>query len=157
LGPDWNFELGGSYLHGHHNNSNDQYANLFGGDLTLMHRDPTGRFNNQFFQTEVIYGNVDNGPSNPQHSWGAFAVAQQQINRDWYGGVRLDWTQNAVDEHQEVWGVSPYVTWYWSEFLMFRVEYQHKAGDVRTSDGVYFQCDFVFGAHPPHPYWSVKG
>jgi hypothetical protein len=157
LGPDWNFELGGSYLHGHHNDSGHQFANLFGGDLTVLHRDPTGRFNNQFFQSEVMYANTDSGPANPQHSWGAFLVAQQQLSRDWYGGVRLDWTQNAINEHQEVWGVSPYVTWYWSEFLMFRVEYQHKAGDVKPEDSVYFQCDFVFGAHPPHPYWSLKG
>ena len=107
-----------------------------------------------------MYGNVDQGRDNPQHSWGAFIVAQQQINRDWYAGVRLDWTENAVNEHQEVWGrTSPYVTWYWSEFLMFRLEYQHKDGDVQRADTLYFQCDFVFGrlTTPPHPYWSVKG
>jgi hypothetical protein len=157
LTPDWNVEIGGSFLHGHHNDSARQYANVFGSDLTLMRRDPTGRFNNQLIQAEVIYGNVDNGPANPQHSWGAFVLAQQQLNRDWYAGIRLDWTQHAVNEHQEVWGVSPYITWYWSEFLMFRLEYQHKGGDVLNADSLFFQCDFVFGAHPPHPYWSVKG
>jgi hypothetical protein len=157
VGPDWNFEVGGSFLHGHHNDNPGQYANVFGADFTLMRRDPTGRFNNQFFQSELMYGNVDNGPANPQHSFGAFVLAQQQLSRDWYAGVRLDWTQNAVNEHQEVWGVSPYVTWYWSEFLMFRLEYQHKGGDALNADTLYFQCDFVFGAHPPHPYWAVKG
>jgi hypothetical protein len=157
ISQDWNFELGGSYLYGHHNSDSKQYANVFGTDLTLMRRDPTGGFNNQFFQTEVMYGIVDQGRGNPQYALGAFIVAQQQINRDWYAGVRLDWTQNAVNEHQEVWGVSPYVTWYWSEFLMFRLQYQHKAGDVTQADTLYFQCDFVFGAHPPHPYWAVKG
>ena len=40
--------------------------------------------------------------------------------------------------------MSPYLTWYWSEFLMFRAEYQHKAGDVKTEDSLWFQCDFVF-------------
>jgi hypothetical protein len=151
-----NFEWGGSFLHGHHNSDANQYANVFGTDFTLMHTDPTGRFNNQLFQTEVMAGNVDNGANNPQHSMGAFIIAQQQLNRDWYTGVRLDWTKNAVNEHQEVWGVSPYLTWYWSEFLMFRTEYQHKAGDVPTEDSLWFQCDFVFGAHPPHPYWAAK-
>jgi hypothetical protein len=157
LGPDWNFELGGSYLHGHHNGDSHQWANVFGTDFTLMRRDPTGRFNNQFFQAEAMYGVVDASRGNPQHSLGAFLLAQQQLSRDWYAGVRLDWTQNSVNEHQEVWGVSPYITWYWSEFLMFRLEYQHKGGDVLNADTVYFQCDFVFGAHPPHPYWAVKG
>ena len=157
IGSDWNFELGGSYLHGHHNSDPHQWANVFGTDLTLMRRDPTGRFNNQFFQAEPMYGIVDASRGNPQHSFGAFLLGQQQLSRDWYAGVRLDWTQNSTNQHQEVWGVSPYVTWYWSEFLMFRLQYQHKGGDVRSADTVYFQCDFVFGAHPPHPYWSVKG
>ena len=90
-----------------------------------------------------------------QHSFGAYLLAQQQLNRDWYAGLRLDWTQNALNEHQEVWGVSPYVSWYWSEFLRWRVEYQHKGGDVRHEDTVYFQLTWIFGAHPPHPYWAM--
>ena len=73
--------------------------------------------------------------------------------KDMYGS---DWTQNAVDDKQEVWGFSPYVSWYWSEFLRFRAEYQHKAGDVPSEDTLYLQATWVFGAHPPHPYWSMK-
>jgi hypothetical protein len=38
----------------------------------------------------------------------------------------------------------------------FRLEYQHKAGDVPTEDTLYFQATWVFGAHPPHPYWAMK-
>jgi hypothetical protein len=68
----------------------------------------------------------------------------------------LYWTKDALDEHKEVWGVSPYLTWYWSEFLRFRVEYQHKQGDTPVEDTFWFQVDWVFGAHPPHPYWSMK-
>ena len=81
---------------------------------------------------------------------------QQQLNRHWYAGVRLDWTENALDSNQETWGISPYITWYWSEFLRFRAEYQHKAGDVPTEDTLFLQATWVFGAHPPHPYWSMK-
>jgi len=156
LAPNLNFEWGGSFLYGHHNADNHQYADLVGTDFTLMHTDPLGRFNNQLFQAELIYGNVDQHVADPQHSVGAFLLAQEQLNRDWYAGMRLDWTKDAVDEHKEVYGVSPYVTWYWSEFLMFRVEYQHKWGSLPTEDTVYFQCDFVFGAHPPHPYWAAR-
>ena len=156
IARDWNIEVGGSYLLGHHNDDSHQWVNLFGSDITLIHTDPTGRFNNQLFQVEAIYGNVDNGRDNPQHSYGAYFLAQEQLNRDWYAGVRLDWTKDALNEHHEVWGISPYLTWYWSEFLRWRVEYQHKAGNTKTEDTVYFQCTFIFGAHPPHPYWAMK-
>lgn len=152
--PNWNFELGGSFLYGHHNDAANEYANLSGVDFTLMHTDPLGRYNNQVFQFEGIYGNTDTSVHHTQHSFGGFLLAQQQLNADWYAGARLDWTKNALNEHQEVWDVAPYVTWYWSEFLRFRLEYQHKQGHTPTENNVWFQVDFVFGAHPPHPYWS---
>lgn len=156
IARDWNLELGGSYLFGHHNDDNHQWANLTGADVTLIHTDPTGRFNNQLIQAEAIYGNVDAGRDNPQHSFGAYVLAQEQLNRDWYVGARLDWTKDATNEHREVWGVSPYITWYWSEFLRFRLEYQHKAGDTPKEDTIYMQVTWIFGAHPPHPYWALK-
>lgn len=156
IARDWNLEIGGSFLTGKRNDDNRQNANLYGGDLTLIHTDPTGRFNNQLFQAEAIYGDIDTSRTDTQHSFGAYFLAQQQVNRDWYFGCRLDWTKNALDDRQEVWGVSPYVSWYWSEFLRFRLEYQHKGGDVKDEDTLFFQCTFIYGAHPPHPYWAVR-
>ncbi len=155
IARDWNLEIGGSWLTGKHNNDDQQNVNLFGVDTTLIHTDPRGKFNNQVFQFEGIYGAVDSARHDLQHSMGAFFIAQQQLNRDIYGGVRLDWTQSALDQHKEVWGVSPYLSWYWSEFLRFRVEYQHKQGDTEHEDTLFFQCTFIFGAHPPHPYWAL--
>lgn len=156
ISKDWNLELGGSWLTSKHNNDNQQNANLYGGDITLIHTDPSGGFFNQLFQAEGIYGDVDSSRDDTQHAVGAYFLAQQQLNRDWYAGVRLDWTENALDDKQEVWGVSPYITWYWSEFLRFRMEYQHKDGDTPSEDTLWFQVTWVFGAHPPHPYWSMK-
>jgi hypothetical protein len=156
IARDWNLEVGGSYLFGKHNDDARQDVNLFGADVTLIHTDPTGGFNNQLFQAEAIYGLVDTSPLATQHSLGAYLLAQQQLNRDWYAGVRLDWTKNALDENQEVWGVSPYITWYYFEFLRFRLEYQYKAGDVPTENNLYFQVTWIFGAHPPHPYWAMR-
>jgi hypothetical protein len=153
---DWNLEVGGSYYTGKHDNDNQLNVNLFGADLTLLHTDPTGRFNNQLFQAEAIYGDVDTTRTDTQHAFGAYVLGQQQINRDFYAGVRLDWTKDATDDRQEIWGVSPYLTWYWSEFLRFRMEYQHRGGDVKEEDTLYFQVVFVYGAHPPHPYWALR-
>jgi hypothetical protein len=156
LNRDWNLELGASWLAGKRNNDNQQNANLFGADATLIHTDPTGGFNNQLLQAEAIYGIVDTERDNTEHAFGAYVLAQQQLNRDWYVGIRGDWTQNATDSSQEVWGVSPYVSWYWSEFLRFRLEYQHKDGDVPSEDNLFFQATWIFGAHPPHPYWAMR-
>ena len=62
-----------------------------------------------------------------------------------------------ADAARRGWAVSPYVSWYWSEFLRFRLEYQHRDGDVdERGRPVYFQATYIFGAHPPHPYWSMR-
>lgn len=156
LARDWNIELGGSFMRGGRGPDNGLDADLFGGDLTLIHADPSGGFNNQLFQAEFIHGLVDQEGGETDRSWGAYFLAQQQLNRDWYAGARFDWTENPDDPGQEVWGVSPYVSWYWSEFLRFRLEYQHLDGDVSDRDVVMFQVTWIFGAHPPHPYWAMR-
>jgi hypothetical protein len=152
----WNLELGTSFLAGKHDNQASMSTSLFGLDATLIRTDPSGRFNNQLFQAEAIYGITDTSETDSQHAWGAYALAQQQLNKDWYAGLRVDWTENALDDSQEVWGISPYVSWYWSEFLRFRIEYQHRTGDTPSENTVFFQATWLFGAHPPHPYWSMR-
>ena len=156
LGRDWNLEAGASWLAGHADADNSRDVQLFGGDLTLLRTDPTGGFNNQLLQAEVIYGVVDQDGGDTAHALGAYLLAQQQINRDWYAGLRLDWTENANDDRLEAWGITPYVSWYWTEFLRFRLQYQYQDGDVPDRHVVTGQVTWIFGAHRPHPYWSMR-
>jgi hypothetical protein len=52
--------------------------------------------------------------------------------------------------------LSPYVSWYWSEFLRFRGSYEHRGGDRPSEDAFWLQVTWIFGAHPPHPYWAMR-
>lgn len=156
LATNWNLEVGGTWLHGKAGDDDGQNVNLFGADFTLIHTDPTGGFFNQLLQAEAIYGDTYDPDGNHRHNWGAYVLAQQQINRDWFTGVRLDYTQDPNSKNQDAWAVSPYVSFYWSEFLRFRLQYQHKDGDVPSEDNLFFQCTWIFGAHPPHPYWAMR-
>jgi hypothetical protein len=155
LGRNWNVEFGGSLLTGRRDADSSLRATLYGLDLTFIRRDPTGRFNNTFIEAELIYGDIDT-PEGTQNAWGGYAMVQQQINRDWYIGMRADYTQNPNDDKSEAYGLSPYVSWYWSEFLRFRLQYSYRAGDVPTENNIYFQATWIFGAHPPHPYWTLR-
>jgi hypothetical protein len=107
-------------------------------------------------QGEFIYGDVGQEPGSSQQAWGAYLLGQQQFNRDLFFGLRLDYTQDPNNQDAEAYGFTPYVSWYWSEFLRFRLQYQHKRGDVPTENNVFLQTTWVFGAHPPHPYWSMR-
>lgn len=156
LFPDWNLELGGSWLWGNRGSGSDLDLNLLGGDLTLIHTDPSGGFSNQLLQAEFIWGDLDLTDTESNTAWGTYVLAQAQLSKDWYVGSRFDWTENPFEPSEEIWGASAYVSWYLSEFLRFRVEYQHQGGDVMDNDVVYFQVTWVIGAHPPHPYWVMR-
>jgi hypothetical protein len=156
VAPNWNLELGGTWLYGHAGEDNGQDVNLFGADVTLLHRDPTGGFHNQLFQAEAIYGDTYDEDGVHRNGFGAYVLGQQQLTRDWYAGLRLDYTQNPNSDHDEAWAINPYVSFYWSEFLRFRMQYQYKDGDVPEEHNLFFQATWIFGAHPPHPYWSMR-
>jgi hypothetical protein len=59
--------------------------------------------------------------------------------------------------------VEPYVSFYPSEFLRFRLAYKHtertnremfsdNGGSGRLVDELFFQATFVLGAHPAHAF-----
>ena len=76
--------------------------------------------------------------------------------------MRYDWSQFPVDPGRE-WAVEPYVTFWPSEFLRFRLAYKHTdrsqreafsddGGSGRLVDELLFQATFILGAHPAHPF-----
>jgi len=98
------------------------------------------------------------GLPDPAHAspLGAYLMAQYQFGYRLYAGVRGDWTQAIDDDGSETWGVLPYVSYYLSEFLRFRVNYQHLWSDLPDEDGrdtVFLELNFVIGSHPPEPFW----
>jgi|GEM_PF-4177912 len=159
LAQNLNLELGGSALYAPSENKDKGNRDLWllGGDVTLVRRDPTGGFANQFLQAEVIYGAVDQEDGTRVNSWGAYVLGQQQLAKDWYAGLRLDYTQDANNSSQEIWGLSPYVTWQWSEFLRFRAQYQYREATDSNGEHIFFlQVTFVMGSHKAHPYWAFR-
>lgn len=90
---------------------------------------------------------------------GFYLFAQVQPAQRWYLGVRGDST-DTVDQaglHRQ--GVTPYVSYYFSEFLRFRLNYERLWSDRSEEDGrnsVFLEANWVFGSHPPEPFWVQK-
>ena len=99
--------------------------------------------------------------SDTNDSVGFYAFGQYQINRDWYAGLRFDFTEfpnsSTRGPGDEDWAISPYVSWYITEFMRLRGQYEHRVfridGNSSSEEAVFLQLTFLFGAHPPHPYW----
>ncbi len=106
---------------------------------------------------------------------------KQTLNRvGWYGygelrpfrfgmlsrfapGFRYDWTEYATSPGHQ-WAVQPYLSFFPSDFLRFRIGYKHTQGNTpgcctntgigsaRIKDEWFFQSTFILGAHPFHPF-----
>lgn len=160
-------ELGASYLHGSSSSSRDDSGHLVGLDATYLWRDPAQPDSRSFLaQAEGFWFNgdvfdEDLGKAKRHDAFGAYAFGQYQFARNWYTGLRYDYSEFIRPEgrfsNDSDWGTSAYLTWYWSEFLRFRLEYAHLAEEIygRRSheDQLWLGVTFSIGAHPAHPYW----
>jgi hypothetical protein len=95
-------------------------------------------------------------------SFGGYAWAEVQPWRRWAAGFRYDNTQY-LEERGREWAVQPYLTFWASEFLRFRLGYKHTErdnrnkfnqndGSARVVDEIFLQASFILGAHPAHPF-----
>lgn len=94
--------------------------------------------------------------------FGWYGYAELQPWRRWAFGARYDATQYPLDPGRE-WALEPYLTFFPSEFLRFRLAYKHTerssseafaaaGGSARVADEVFLQGTFILGAHPAHPF-----
>jgi hypothetical protein len=104
----------------------------------------------------------DLGEKTTRDRFGWYGYAELQPWRRWAVGVRYDWSQFPVDPGRE-WSVEPYLTYWPSEFLRFRLGYKRtersqreafsdNGGSGRLVDELLFQASFVLGAHPAHQF-----
>lgn len=95
-------------------------------------------------------------PSRSSSPFGYFVFGQYQLNRRLFTGLRWDWTQDINDDDADRMAVHPYVSYYFSEFLRFRLAWEHRWSDLDAEDGLdtlFAEMNFVFGSHPPEPFW----
>ena len=90
---------------------------------------------------------------------GFSVYGQWQFNRRTYAGLRWDRTDVLYNPALQRRGTTPYLSYYFSEFLRFRLNYEHRWSDLATEDGrnsFYAELNWIFGSHPPEPYWVNK-
>ena len=101
------------------------------------------------------------GEKRTRHRWGWYLYGEVQPFRRWAGGLRVDY----VEPYQagREWAFEPYITFWPSEFLRFRLAYKRtdrsqdlgfsaNGASARHVDEVFFQGSFILGAHPAHPF-----
>jgi hypothetical protein len=162
IGETGSVELGTSFLYSQGSGDRTDGYTL-GADLTYMWRDPVKPDSRSLLlQGELFWSNSNfEDGSGGDDNWGFYAFGQYQFAKNWYAGVRGDYTDlldvEVMRRKNSAWGVSSYLSWYLSETLRLRLEYQHLDRDLVGGDdseeALLLGMTFYIGAHPPHPYW----
>lgn len=102
-------------------------------------------------------------PDGERISWGAYTYFDVQLHERVFMGVRGDVALPTIRQTDEIaWDVVPYLTFWQSEFVYIRLEYQHGAKiphelpsgnlGLRTDDRVMLQIDWAAGPHKHEKY-----
>lgn len=162
-------QLGGSVADG--DTAEERRSTLFGFDLKYKYRPVNASHPFLTLAGESLYAirrvNVTNpfttaGELRTRRRSGWYGYGEVQPFRRWAAGFRYDATEFPVTPGRE-WAVEPYVTFWPSEFLRFRLGYKRtdrthrdgftdNGGSARIVDELLFQGTFVLGAHPTHAF-----
>ena len=79
-------------------------------------------------------------------------MAETRLGQQWLAGGRYDWTENPQNPDETAWLVSPTLTWWQSEFVRIRGEYDLLGrGDTRPGRFM-LQVTFAMGPHKHENY-----
>jgi hypothetical protein len=88
-------------------------------------------------------------------SMGAYTYATYKLNRRLFVGLRGDWTELPSQPGESLWGVSPYVDWWQSEWVRIRVQYSYDSRmfeEPEAENQLFFQVTWSLGPHKHERY-----
>ena len=155
-----------------------QMTTVLGADLSVFW-EPTEkmRYRNVEWRSEAYWLNKellapDDSGSDAINAWGLYSYLQSKISRTVDIGIRGDFyvpdTKSYANlsgplslsplavtgENPYLWQVSPYITWWQSPFVKFRVEYDYSNGKgiENPEHVIWLQCVFSAGPHKHERY-----
>jgi hypothetical protein len=129
---------------------------LLGGEAMFARRAYPDAAEPADVERAITIKNLQPGHGRP---FGLSLFGQWQFNQRTYGGVRWDYTKTLFDPGMSRISLTPYLSYYLSEFLRARFSYEHRWSDFFTENkrnSFLFELNWIFGSHPPEPFWVNK-
>ncbi|HZD03348.1 MAG TPA: hypothetical protein VE173_00475, partial [Longimicrobiales bacterium] len=155
-------DLGVSWLHGSYEDEDHLFdRDLYGAEFALTWRPPA----RALYRGVVVRGGVmlldglvdgegGGGAPGTGDALGAWGLTEIRIGQQWLVGGRLDWTENPLDTGQTAWLASPTLTWWQSEWVRLRAEYDLLGRSFLDDDEgrLWLQVTFAMGPHKHETY-----
>ena len=92
-------------------------------------------------------------PEADREAWGGFVYSQLKFSPHWIAGLRYDYVEDQREETHQYWGLSPYLTFWQSEFVRLRAQYSYRKDNVFGTDNSYsLQFTVAAGPHKHDTY-----
>jgi len=150
------FQLGGTVIAGS-NPDSSLATRLFGADFRVSWRPPARALYHSFTLRGEGYLNRREVGGVAVRYTGAYVSAQYQLSRRLFAGARFDYVEPLATPGQYTWAVVPALTWWQSEWVYLRLEWQHQrdalAGGSRdTQNQLVIQTVWAVGPHKHEIY-----
>jgi hypothetical protein len=172
-GSDWKKPTFLAYLKNYWDLSGDSYLEA---DLTGLHgvTDHAGDLDHDFLALDLAYDwypagrelyrgftargmllrswlNLEDGGS--LDAWGSYLYGQYRFTARWVGGLRWDWVEDQRVPDHDTWGLTPYVTFWQSEFVRLRGQATYERDSWHGTDRRFeLQITFAAGPHKHESY-----
>ncbi len=134
-----------------------RWTTMAGMDLTVSWV-PTGRslYRGITWRTEVFYVNKETIYPDRIEALGAYSYLDYRFGRRWIGGIRAEMAQPLEFNNtgRYFWKISPYLTFWQSEFVFLRFEFSHlEAHNFNEKDNRFtMQLNWSVGPHKHERY-----
>jgi hypothetical protein len=151
IGDATGFEMGFSFITGHHDAGGELRTTMENMHFELEWRDPLYSQYKSFIVLGELYLSQREQPNdNTENSLGLYALAEYQLSRRWFLMGRYDYSQLPDDRDSDEWAVSGAVTFQPSRFSRFRAQYLHVDSNFEEPrDELFFQVLFIIGFERP--------
>ncbi len=156
LSASTDLDLGASALFGNHENPAGRYSQrLFGAEWSFNWAPPE----RALYRGVVVRGGVmfsDPGAvpglAEPDPALGVWSLAEVKLSRQWIAGGRYEWVENPQDPTESAWLTSAALTYWQSEYVRLRAEYDILGNPGKTTGQFTLRITFAMGPHKHETY-----
>lgn len=153
-------EMGGGAVIGPDRSGDEAFQTaVVVADFTLSWRPPArSRYREATLRGGVMVGEVEPGPERDvdhrleQGAWGGFANAEYRLDRRWIVGGRAEYSENPLHPEEASWLIAPTVTWWQSEWVRLRLEFDYLDRPDGAQRLLVLQATFAMGPHKHETY-----
>jgi hypothetical protein len=129
-------------------------SRVLGTDFTFNWRPPSRKDREITWRTEVLFSDRDDPTGIGQEAWGGYSYLETLVARGLSVGLRVDRAEDPLVPSRDLRGLVPYVTWWQSEWVRLRGEYQYLDDDLLpdAEHRFVFQITWAAGPHKHDTY-----